>query len=74
MHKPRQAYASTSSTTEAIAYCQDRRAFLIIDPPVHPGPNGGPPTGFTPDDMVKYITGANLTKGLSEQYLLPGRQ
>jgi len=54
--------------SEAIAYCQSRRAFLIIDPPVHPGSGGNPPTGFTPDDMVKYITGPNLTKGAFGEY------
>lgn len=38
---------------QAIAYCKPRRAFVIIDPP----------SGLLPADMVKDITGPNLSKG-----------
>jgi phage tail sheath protein FI len=38
---------------KAIAYCKPRRAFVIIDPP----------SGLLAADMVKDITGPNLSKG-----------
>ena len=45
---------------QATVYCKSRRAFHIIDAPQHP--NATPPT-FSPQEMVGYITGSNLTKG-----------
>lgn len=38
---------------EAISYCRERRAFLIVDAP----------QGLQPADMVDYINGPNLPKG-----------
>jgi uncharacterized protein len=43
----------------AIAYCKSRRAFLIIDAP-HPDST---PPGYTPDQMVSYMSGPYLPKG-----------
>jgi uncharacterized protein len=48
----------------AIAYCQSRRAFLIIDAQ-HPDVT---PPGLTPDQMYSYITGAYLPKAIPGTY------
>ncbi len=46
---------------DAITYCKERRAFLIIDAPLSGA--ASTPTNQSPDDMVNYINGANLPKG-----------
>jgi uncharacterized protein len=52
--------------SEAISYCQSRRAFLIADAPVDT--TQSPPVGLKPADMVKYITGPYLPKGPFGEY------
>ena len=53
------AVTEVVTLNNAIVYCKSRRAFLIIDAPQHPGAT---PPGFTPQEMVVFITGSKLVK------------